>query len=70
MRALVTLLALLVGGALGVVGPVLIGIALNVGSMSYEAFIPIALVTLPLGAIGVAVLANLAFSRIERGRAK
>lgn len=70
MRALVTLLALLAGGALGLFGPVLIGIALNVGSMSYEAFIPIVLVTLPLGAIGVAVLANLAFSRFERSRGK
>ncbi len=70
MRALVTVLALLVGAALGLFGPVLVAIALNLGSMSYEAFIPIGLVTLPLGALGVAVLANVAFSNIERARAK
>lgn len=65
MRALVTLLALLAGGALGLFGPVLIGIALNVGSMSYEAFIPIALLTIPLCAVGLAVVANVLFSRRE-----
>ena len=35
MRALVILLATLVGGALGLFGPVLVAIALNVGSTSY-----------------------------------
>lgn len=68
MRALVTLLALLVGAALGVVGPVLVAIALNLGSMSYEAFIPIVLLTMPLGAVGSAVVAWLVFSRRSQGK--
>lgn len=63
MRALVILLATLVGGALGLFGPVLVAIALNVGSTSYEAFLPIVLVTTPLGAVAAAVVAWLVFSR-------
>lgn len=65
------MLATLVGGALGLFGPVLVAIALNVGSMSYEAFLPIVLVTTPVGAVGSAVVAWVVFSRrMERLQSK
>lgn len=68
MRALVITLATLVGGALGLFGPVLVAIALNVGSMSYEAFLPIVLVTTPLVAFGFAVAAWFVVSRRSQGK--
>lgn len=68
MRVVVTVLGLLVGGAVGLFGPVLVAIALNVGSTSYEAFLPVLLVTTPLCAVGCAVGATLVFSRrVARG---
>ena len=65
------MLAMLVGGALGLFGPVLVAIALNAGSTSYEAFLPIMLVMTPLGAVGSAAVAWVVCSRrMERLQGK
>jgi hypothetical protein len=68
MQPLVIFLAMVTGAAFGMFAPVLVAIGLNaiglnLGSTSYEAFIPVLLFTIPLFALGFAVGARVWFSR-------
>lgn len=66
MRALVMVLAALVGAAVGMFGPVLVANALDLGATSYEDFLPVVLLTTPLVAVLFAVGARVVLTRRAR----
>lgn len=66
MRALVMVLAALGGAGVGMFGPVLVAIALNLGATSYEDFLPVVLITTPLFAVLFSVGARAALARSKR----
>lgn len=63
MRWLLALVGALLGGAVGLFGPVFVLAQLTDGSGSYESFLPLWLASLPLGLGGGAVLGFVLGSR-------